>query len=262
MAQPRIPGYRVLHPIGQGGQAMVYLAERAADRLTVALKVLDRQVRQDHVYLERLKREYKVLAGIDHPYVAKIYDQSFTGELPYIAMEFVPAGTLAGRIRDAIAPRDALRLVGQIAHALDAIHAKGIVHRDLKPANILFRADGRPVIVDFGLAKDLSATSTLTIAGQLLATPRYMSPEHCLNLPVDGRSDLYSLGVIFYEMLTGQRMYESANSADVVNLHVNAPVPRLPEPLSAYQSMLDRLLAKKPEDRFQSARELFTLVSR
>jgi serine/threonine-protein kinase PpkA len=261
MAEPRIPGYRVLHPIGQGGQAMVYLAERAADRLTVALKVLDRQVRQDHVYLARLMREYQVLAAIDHPYVAKIYDQNFTGALPYIAMEFVPSGTLAGRIRDGFESRDALRLIGQIAHALDAIHSKGIVHRDLKPANILFRPDGRPVIVDFGLAKDLSASSTLTIAGQLLATPRYMSPEQCLNLPVDGRSDLYSLGVIFYEMLTGQRMYESANSASVVNMQVNAPVPRLPEHLSGHQGMLDRLLAKRPEDRFQSARELFTLIS-
>jgi serine/threonine-protein kinase PpkA len=261
MAEPRIPGYRVLHPIGQGGQAMVYLAERATDRLSVALKVLDRQVRQDHVYLERLKREYKLVAAIDNPYVAKIYDQNFGGDLPYIAMEFVPSGTLAARIRDGIGSRDALRLAAQIAQALDAIHAKGVVHRDLKPANILFRPDGRPVIVDFGLAKDLAASSTLTIAGQLLATPRYMSPEQCLNRPVDGRSDLYSLGVIFYEMLTGQRMYESANSANVVNMHVNAPVPRLPERLAGYQGVLDRLLAKKPEDRFQSARELFGLIA-
>src|SRR4029079_4479071 len=99
MAQPRIPGYRVLHPIGQGGQAMVYLAERSADRLSVALKFLDRQVREDRVYLERLKREYQVLAAIDNPYVARIYDQDFGGELAYIAMEFVPSGTLAGRGR-------------------------------------------------------------------------------------------------------------------------------------------------------------------
>jgi len=127
------------------------------------------------------------------------------------------------------------------------------VHRDLKPANILFRADGRPVIVDFGLAKDLGANSTLTIAGQFLATPRYMSPEQCLNLPVDGRSDLYSLGVIFYEMLTGLRLYESANPASVVNMHVNAPVPRLPAHLAAHQPLLDGLLAKKPEERFQAA---------
>ena len=261
MTQPSIPGYRVLNPIGQGGQAMVYLAERSADGLSVALKVLDRSARQDRVYLERLKREYRVLAAIDNPYVAKIYDQDFSGELAYIAMEFVPSGTLAGRIRDGIAVRDALRLVGQIAHALEAIHAAGIVHRDLKPANILFRADGRPVIVDFGLSKDLSAKSTLTAAGQLLTTPRYMSPEQCLSLPVDGRSDLYSLGVILYEMLTGSRMYESANAARVVEMHVNAPVPRLPANLADHQALLDGLLAKKPEHRFQSARALCGLLT-
>jgi serine/threonine-protein kinase PpkA len=260
MAQPSIPGYRVEQPIGQGGQAMVYLATRSADGLTVALKVLDRSARQDQVYLERLKREYRVLAAIDNPYVARIYDQDFSGELAYIAMEFVPGGTLAGKMHGGLAVRDALRLVGQIAHALEAIHAAGIVHRDLKPANILFRSDGRPVIVDFGLAKDLSAKSTLTAAGQLLATPRYMSPEQCLNLAVDGRSDLYSLGVIFYEMLTGSRMYESANAAAVVSMHVNAPVPRLPDHLADYQALLDGLLAKKPEDRFQSAHELSGLL--
>ena len=261
MTQPSIPGYRVLNPIGQGGQAMVYLAERSADGLSVALKVLDRSARQDQVYLERLKREYRVLAAIDNPYVAKIYDQDFSGELAYIAMEVVPSGTLAGRIRDGIAVPDALRLVGQIAYALEAIHDAGIVHRDLKPANILFRADGRPVIVDFGLAKELSAKSTLTAAGQLLTTPRYMSPEQCLNLPVDGRSDLYGLGVILYEMLTGSRMYESANAASVVEMHVNAPVPRLPANLADHQALLDGLLAKKPEHRFQSARALCGLLT-
>jgi len=261
MAQPSIPGYRVEHPIGQGGQAMVYLATRTADGLSVALKVLDRSARQDQVYLERLRREYQVLAAIDNPYVARIHDQDFSGELAYIAMEFVPAGTLAGKIHGGLAVRDALRLAGQIAHALESIHAAGIVHRDLKPANILFRNDGRPVIVDFGLAKDLSASSTLTAAGQLLTTPRYMSPEQCLNLAVDGRSDLYSLGVIFYEMLTGSRMYESANAAAVVGMHVNAPIPRLPGHLADYQALLDGLLAKRPEDRFQSARELSGLLT-
>jgi serine/threonine-protein kinase PpkA len=261
MAQPSIPGYRVLHPIGQGGQAMVYLASRTTDGLSVALKVLDRGARQDQVYLERLKREYRVLAAIDNPYVARIYDQDFSGELAYIAMEFVPAGTLAGRMREAMAAADALRLLGQMAQALEAIHAAGVVHRDLKPANILFRADGRPVIVDFGLAKDLSASSTVTAAGQLLATPRYMSPEQFLNLPVDGRSDLYSLGVILYEMLTGSRMYDSADAAAIVNQHVNSPVPKLPGHLAHHQALLDGLLAKKPENRLQSARELSRLLA-
>jgi serine/threonine-protein kinase PpkA len=256
MAEPRIAGYKVLHPIGRGGQATVYLARRVADGIEVALKVLDRQARQDKVYLGRLRREYRVLAAIDHPHVARIHDHSFTSELPYIAMEFVPWGTLAGRMRGGVEPAEALRLVRGIAQALEAIHARGIVHRDLKPANILLRADGRPVIVDFGLAKDSAASSTVTIAGQLLATPRYMSPEQCLSLEVDGRSDLYSLGVMFYEMLTGSRMYDSSDAAEVVNLHVNGPVPALPRELSRFQDIVARLLAKRPEDRFQSAAEL------
>jgi len=260
MAEPRIAGYKVLHPIGRGGQATVYLAERTADGLSVALKVLDREVRQDRVYLDRLRREYRVLAAIENPYVARIYDHSFSGTLPYIAMEFVPSGTLAGRMHGGMAPSEAVRLVGQIAQALAAIHERGIVHRDLKPANTLFRADGRPVIVDFGLAKDLAANSTLTLAGHLLATPRYMSPEQCRGLEVDGRSDIYSLGVIFYEMLTGKRMYESANASDLVNLQVNGPLPTLPAALRQHQPLLERLLAKDPAERFQSAREIVALL--
>jgi serine/threonine-protein kinase PpkA len=260
MAEPRIAGYKVLQPIGRGGQATVYLAERAADGLAVALKVLDRAAQRDRVYLDRLRREYRVLAAIHHPYVARIYDHGFGGMLPYIAMEFVPSGTLAGRMHGGMDAAQAQRLAGQIAHALDAIHARGIVHRDLKPANILLRPDATPVIVDFGLSKDLAANSTLTIAGQFLATPRYMSPEQCQGLEVDGRSDLYSLGVIFYEMLTGLRMYETADPAQLVNLQVNGPLPALPESLGAYQPVLDRLLAKQPQDRAQTARELLALL--
>ena len=256
-----VPGYNVVHIIGQGGQATVYLAERESDRLRVALKVLDRRVRQDRVFLERLMREYKLIAAIENEHVVRIYDQGFTGENPYLAMEFLPAGTLAARIFEGMSSRAALLITAQIARALEAIHGKGIVHRDLKPANILFRADGAPVIVDFGFAKDLSATSTLTVVGQMIATPRYMSPEQCLGNPVDARSDLYSLGAIFYEMLTGEKIYQAANATAVMHMHVEAPVPRLPERLAGYQQILDRLLAKKPEERFQSARELFALIA-
>jgi len=260
MAEPLIAGYRVLHPIGRGGQATVYLAERATDGLSVALKVLDRELRRDRLYLERLRREYRVLAAIDNPYVARIYDHSFSGTLPYIAMEFVPSGTLAGNMHAGMEEAEALRLAGQIARALEAIHGCGIVHRDLKPANILLRHDARPVIVDFGLAKDLAAHSTLTVGGQVFATPRYMSPEQCRGLDVDARSDLYSLGVIFYEMLTGERMYDTADAAELVNLQVNGPLPRLPASLEGHQRLLEGLLAKKPEDRLQSAREVIALL--
>jgi len=257
-----VPGYQLLHVIGSGGQAKVYLAEREADGLRVALKMVERAMKEDAVFLERFMREYRLIASIENAHVARIYDQGFTGEQPFIAMEFLPSGTLATRIREGIEPRGALRIAAQIARALDAIHGKGIVHRDLKPANILFRPDGRPVIVDFGLARDLNVDSALTVAGRpLVATPRYMSPEQCLGEPVDARSDLYSLGAIFYEMLTGQKIYDSANAAAVVTMHVNAPIPQLPPRLAGYQPTLNRMLAKKREERFQTARELFAAIA-
>jgi serine/threonine protein kinase len=251
-----VPGYNVVHIIGQGGQAQVFLAEREHDGLRVALKVLNRALRQDPVFLQRFVREYKLLASVESPYVARIYDQGFSGDHPYIAMEFLPSGTLAARIREGLTTRSALRIAGQIAQALSAIHARGIVHRDLKPANILFRADGRPVLVDFGLARDMKVNSTLTVAGQFLATPRYMSPEQCLGLPIDARSDLYSLGAVLYEMITGRKIYDGANSAEVITMHVNAPPPKLADLLSVHQPLLDRLLAKEPANRFQSAAEV------
>ena len=257
----RVEGYNIVHIIGQGGQAQVYLAEREHDGLRVALKVLDRTLRQDAVFLERFVREYKLIARLENEHVVKIYDQGFAGDYPYIAMEFLPSGTLASRIREGLSSRTSLRIASQVARALDAIHSQGIVHRDLKPANILFRPDGRPVIVDFGLAKDLGSKASLTVAGQLLATPRYMSPEQCLGRAVDARSDLYSLGAMFYEMLTGHKLYETENMANLVNAHVHAPVPRLPERLAGYQPIIDRLLAKDPDARFQTGRELFAMIA-
>jgi serine/threonine protein kinase len=256
-----IPGYNVVHIIGQGGQAQVYLAEREHDGLRVALKVLNRALRNDRVFLERFVREYKLVASLNSAFVARIYDQGFSGDHPYIAMEFLPSGTLASRIREGLTTRAALRIAAQIAQALDAIHSRGIVHRDLKPANILFRADGRPVLVDFGLARDLTISSTLTVAGQFLATPRYMSPEQCQGLEVDARSDLYSLGAVLYEMITGRKIYDGANAAEVINMHVNAPPPQLADLLACHQPMLDRLLAKDPAERFQSAAEVLTVLA-
>ena len=256
MNVPLVPGFTTLQRIGEGGQAQVYLAERDFDGLRVALKVLDSRVRNDKVFLERFVREYKLLAKLEIEHVARIYDQGFAGEHPYIAMEFLPSGTLAARIYEGMPARTALRITAQVARALDAIHSRGIIHRDLKPANILFRADGRPVLVDFGLAKDLAVDSTLTGQQRLLATPRYMSPEQCLGKPVDARSDIYSLGAILWEMLTRTRIYESAGPADLMRMHVIAPVPRLPEALAAHQPLLDKMLAKEPKDRFQSASDL------
>jgi serine/threonine-protein kinase PpkA len=259
--QPLVAGFTIVQRIGEGGQAQVYLAERDYDGLRVALKVLDARVRHDKVFLERFVREYKMLAMLEMEHVAHIYDQGFAGEHPYIAMEFLPSGTLAARIYEGMPARTALRITAQISRALDAIHSRGVIHRDLKPANILFRSDGRPVIVDFGLAKDLAVDSSLTGQQRLLATPRYMSPEQCLGRPLDARSDLYSLGAILWEMLTRMRIYDTAGPADLMRMHVQAPVPRLPAELAAHQPLLEKMLAKEPKDRFQSASDLVASIT-
>src|SRR3982751_3097982 len=261
MAEPLVAGFTTLARIGEGGQAQVYLAERDFDGLRVALKVLDARLRHYKLFLERFVREYKLLSKLEIEHVARIYDQGFTGDHPYIAMEFLPSGTLAARIHEGMTPRSALRVTAQIARALDAIHARGIIHRDLKPANILFRADGRPVIVDFGLAKDLAIDSSLTGPQRLLATPRYMSPEQCPGQKGDARSNIYSLGCSLWEMLTGTRIYESSGPADLMRMHVQATVPQLPEGLAAHQRLLSKMVAKEPEERFQTASDLCATIT-
>ncbi|MGH8706981.1 MAG: protein kinase domain-containing protein [Burkholderiales bacterium] len=257
----RIPGYRSLRKIGEGGMAQVYLAEREQDGLQLVLKVLDARLRADDTFFKRFVREYKLIAGLQNEYVAHIYDQGFAGEHPFIAMEYLSGGTLAARIYEGMTSLTALRVTSQVARALGAIHERGVIHRDLKPPNILFRDNGRPVLVDFGLAKNLTAKTTLTRHGMVIATPRYMSPEQCLGRPADHRSDLYALGVIFYEMLSGRRLYEGEGPAGLVTQHVHGPIPQLPARLAGYQGILDRLLAKAPAERFQSARELFAMIA-
>jgi FixJ family two-component response regulator len=258
----QVPGYRALRLIGQGGMSQVFLAERVHDGQALVLKVLSQALRGDPTFLQRFVREYKLLASLNAEHVARIYDQGFSGANAYIAMEYLPGGTLAARIQEGLTALESLRIVAQLAKALQAIHAHGIVHRDLKPQNIMFRANGRLVVVDFGLARDLSAnTAALTRHGQLMATPRYMSPEQCLGLPADHRSDLYSVGAMLYEMLSGHKLYESEGPAGLIYAHVHGTVPQLPDRLAGYQALLDRLLAKKPEERFQSAAELFATIA-
>jgi DNA-binding response OmpR family regulator len=256
-----VPGYRVLRRIGEGGMSRVYLAERESDGLQLVLKVLDPRLRRDESFRQRFLREYRVIQRIQNEHVVMIFDEGFTDDYPYLAMEYFPGGDLTMRIQGGINSIGALKILVQIAKALDAVHAAGVVHRDLKPANIMFRESGRLAILDFGLARELDATSTLTQRGMVMATPLYMSPEQCLGHPHDPRGDLYSVGCILYEMLTGDTPYRGENPSALAYQHVNAPVPRLPARLAGYQALIDRLMAKKPDERFQSAHDLFAHIT-
>ncbi len=175
-------------------------------------------------------------------------------------MEYLEAGTLKERIKAGLTPDQAVNILCQIAQALDYAHRQNCIHRDIKPANILFRNPEAAVLSDFGIAKNLEDKTQLTAAGWRLGTPNYMSPEQALGKPVDSRCDLYSLGVVFYEMLTGTRPYQGADAFETALMHVKGPIPTLPEPLRRFQPIIDRLLAKNPEARFSSGNELAQAV--
>jgi len=259
-AEVDIPGYHVLRRIGEGGMSKVYLAERIYDQQQLVLKVLEPRIRRDPQWRARLEREYRIIQRIQNEHVAVVYDQGFDGEQTFIAMEYFPGGDLQQRIAAGMTSMAALKTLMQIATALDAVHTADIVHRDLKPQNIMFRGNNRLAILDFGLARELDATSTLTQKGMVMATPLYMSPEQCMGRPHDPRGDLYSVGVILYEMLTGQYLYTGENATQLAYQHVHGPIPKLPGRLIGYQPLLERLVAKDPNKRFQSARELYSFI--
>ncbi len=268
---PEINGYRLLRQIGEGGTSRVYLAQRLArlgqaapDLVEVVLKVVDARTIRNPAFIDRFIREYRLISMVQNEHVARIYDQGITDDHLYIAMEYFPHGDLRSRMdlggAARLTPLESIRLAAQIAKALDAIHTAGVIHRDLKPHNIMFRDETRIALVDFGLAKQ-EGEKSITAATGVGATPLYMSPEQCVGRAQDARSDLYSLGVILYEMLVGARLFDADSLAAIAYQHVHAEVPRLPPQVSGFQRVIDRLLAKDPDMRFQSARELFAKIA-
>jgi serine/threonine-protein kinase PpkA len=248
-----VRGYKVLSKIGQGGSSTVYRAERESDGQDVVLKILNLSVGSYEALLQRFIQEFDIISAIDHPNVVKIYDRGFSEDLAYIAMEYFPGGTLADILLGGLTARQALSLLAQAAAGLREIHNHGIIHRDVKPANLMARADGTIALVDFGIAKRLGTDLGGTLHGEVFGTPYYISPEQTEARPATARSDLYSLGVIFYEMLMRRRPFEAESVAEVLALHTRAARPRLPQPLSAYQGLLDGMLAVDPGQRFASA---------
>ena len=254
----RLGHYRILALLGRGGMAEVYRAvDERLDR-EVALKVLPPEFAWDPERVERFEREVKAAARLSHPNIVTVHEFGQGEGQHFYTMAMMPGGDLKARIRahpEGMAADEARRVLATVSLALDYAHRRGFVHRDVKPENILFDEEGRPQLTDFGIARAM-AEGTLTAAGMVIGSPHYMSPEQAQGLRVDGRSDLYSLGVVLYEMLTGRLPFEAANTLAVAYAHVNHPVPELPRELSEWQPVLDRLLAKSPEERYGSAGEL------
>jgi hypothetical protein len=226
----------------------------------VVLKTLNTAQDDPGDFFERFLKEARIIASLRHPNIITIFDIGNADECLYIAMEYIDGGDLRAKIENRLAPGLALELLAKIAHALDYAHKKGIVHRDVKPANILFRSDGTPLLSDFGIAKDFTVDKELTNSGTILGSPFYMSPEQAEGLPVDGRTDIYSLGIIIYEMLTGQKPYRGDSAIKVIMKHLQSPVPQLPPELEEFQPLLNRLMGKNRDQRIANAGQLVTEV--
>ncbi len=257
-----IPGYEIKRVIGQGGMATVYLAEQRSLGRQVVLKILDTSSGIAPETVERFLNEGRIIASLNHPHIITIYDIGQAGDQIYISMEYVEGGDLKDRLLSKVfAPVEAIDIIEKVAAGLAAAHENGIVHRDVKPGNILFRRDGTPLLSDFGIAKRLASDSDLTSTGMFVGSPNYMAPEQSESGPIDGRADIYSLGVILYEMLTGSRTYVADSVIDVILMHKKAPVPKLPAGLEQYQELLNLMMAKPRKDRFRDAQSLMHFIA-
>jgi eukaryotic-like serine/threonine-protein kinase len=259
----KIRGHRCIRQVGSGGMCTIYLAESERAGTLVVLKVFNQvpDVSERIVSFDRFLQEYEIIAGLQHQNIVRIYDLGIADDHAYIAMEHFPAGDLRKRMKTPLLPLTALKYLEQIASALHAIHSVGVLHRDLKPANVMLRADGSLCLIDFGLAKANEMEVSLTGTREIFGTPYYMSPEQGHAEEIDGRSDLYSLGVMFYEMMTGHKPYTGATAMEVIYKHKRADLPEIAPQFANYKGLMLRLLAKSPADRYQSAGALIEAIS-
>lgn len=254
-----IPGYQIKAHIGSGGMAVVFRALQESLQRPVALKVLKHT--ESREFTERFLNEGRILASLDHRNIITVHDIGIHEGHIYISMEYLHGGDLKQRMEAGMSPKEALEILATIGDALNVAHKKGVIHRDVKPGNILFRQDGTPVIADFGIAKEFDRETDITVDGTVIGTPDYLAPEQAKIEPVDGRTDIYGLGIIFYEMLTGKKPFEADSPVEIVFKHINEPIPKLPDALSMYQPLLESMTAKEPGERFESATELVAAVT-
>lgn len=260
--EARIPEYRRARLLARGSVSQLYLAESEKAGTLVVLKVTPSQRDEsgiDQVFA-RFLQEYEIAQRVRHPNIVRLYELGVADDHAYLAMEYFQRGDLRRRMRAGISPSEALGFASQIARALGALHAAGILHRDLKPGNVMLRMDGQIALIDFGLAKHEALDFDVTDTGMIFGTPHYMSPEQGHGQDLDPRSDLYSLGVMLFEMLTGRKPYTADNPMAIIYMHRNAPTPRLPEHLSELQPLLDNLLGKQARERFRNAAEAMRAI--
>jgi len=250
----QIPGYKIVRPVAEGGMASVYLAVQESLGRNVALKLLKKF--DNTAQSNRFHNEGRIIASLNHRNIITLHDIGVIGEQHYISMEYLEGGDLEERIRKGMSTDASLDVVEAIGSCLDFVHRKDIIHRDIKPANILFHKDGTPILTDFGIAKQLVVDTRLTMDGTALGSPYYLSPEQAECKPLDGRTDIYGLGIILYEMLTGIKPYQGSSHIETIIAHLANPLPSLPPEQSCFQSLLDRMIAKQRDERFTSAGEM------
>jgi formylglycine-generating enzyme required for sulfatase activity len=258
--------YFVFERIGSGSMAEVYKAlQPNMDRL-VGIKILSPQLSHDPQFVARFRREVQIAAALEHPHILPVIDFGQDDSTLYLVMRYVGGGTLHDLIqKGALPPQMALRYLTEIGEALDYAHSRKIVHRDIKPRNVLLDEQGNPFLTDFGLSKLLEAGSITSSGLEMIGTPHYMSPEQARGEPVDGRTDLYSLGVVLYQMLTGRVPFDADSTVGIIMKHIGAPVPsitaEMPDLPEALDPVIARAMAKGPDDRFQTAHELASAVA-
>lgn len=255
----RLPGYRITQRLGKGGMAHVFLATQHSFERQVAIKILTPSLSVEPRFAEQFMREARTVASLNHPHIVPVYDVGEYEGYHYLCMEYVTGGSLKARIQSGISDQDAETVLRQLASALHYAGEHHFIHRDVKPDNILFRADGSALLMDFGIASSMLNDTTLTRVRQM-GTPKYMSPEQHRNQPLTPQSDLYSLGCVFYEMLTGQPPFKGEDLAAMGNAHLRDPIPLLPVAQRHYQPVLRALLAKDPADRPENGNAVIALL--
>ena len=251
-----VEGYQVLRKVGEGGAAAVHLARHSQTGESRVLKLVRLSDENDGEAAKRFVQEYALLMQVSHPNVARVFQHGHEGGYAYMAMEYFPGGDLRSLMRRPCEPAMAVAALIQVARGITAVHRTGVVHRDLKPDNVMIRADGSLAIADFGIAKKIGAALGPTQHGDILGTPYYLSPEQVLGQSADHRADIYSLGVMFYEMLTGERAYAAQSVMELMRHHTHSPVPALRESLDRFQPLLERMMSKDRDRRFGGAWEI------